>query len=52
MAEIALYFSVAFMIIHVLDATAKYEWRLFPILNSLPDDFGRVILIWLHVPLA
>ncbi|MGI9356279.1 MAG: hypothetical protein ACR2PF_14100 [Rhizobiaceae bacterium] len=45
MAEIALYFSVAFMITHAVDAIAKYEWRLFPILNSHPDDLRRVILI-------
>lgn len=42
---------LAFLITHELDAVAHHEWRILFFTNFLPDDQGRLLFIWLHVPL-
>ncbi len=29
----------------------RHEWRVLPGLRSLPDEMGRQVFLWLHVPL-
>jgi hypothetical protein len=36
---------------HELDAISSYEWRLLPILGSLPDQMGMTIFVLMHIPL-
>lgn len=36
---------------HEVDAAFRHEWRVLPLTSFLPDDLGREVFIWLHVPL-
>lgn len=36
---------------HELDAVKRHEWRVLPLLRSLPEQMGEQVFIWLHVPL-
>jgi hypothetical protein len=42
---------LGFLFSHELDATLRHEWRVLPITSFLPDEFGQLVFIWLHVPL-
>lgn len=39
------------LLTHELDAVARSEWRVLPLLEWLPDDTGFVVFVVLHVPL-
>ncbi len=41
---------LASLLTHELDAVKRHEWRIFPILRSLPDPMGEQIFIWSHIP--
>ncbi len=45
------YTGLALLATHELDAVARHEWRLLPILSGLDDETGRAAFIMLHVPL-
>ncbi len=47
-------FSLGFSLLlaHELDAMRGREWRLLPVLRSLPDTQGRDAFILVHVPLV
>jgi len=40
----------ALLVCHELDAVARHEWRLLPVLNLLPDQAGYFAFVILHVP--
>jgi hypothetical protein len=42
---------LAFLLAHELDAVERHEWRLFPVLRSLPDEVAGRAFVLLHVPL-
>ena len=44
------YFGFALLACHELDAVARHEWRLLPLLNKLNDDSGLIVFVLLHVP--
>lgn len=46
-------FLVGFSLLltHELDAVARSEWRVLPLLEWLPDDTGFLVFVLLHVPL-
>ncbi len=49
---IALYYlGLACLFTHELDAVTHSEWRLMPLLKSLPDDAASQWFVGLHVPL-
>jgi hypothetical protein len=43
--------TLAFLFSHEVDAAYRHEWRVLPLTSFLPDDVGRELFIWLHVPL-
>lgn len=45
------FLMLALFITHELDAVRRHEWRLFPVLSSLPERVGEQLFVWLHVPL-
>ena len=45
------FLMLAFLFTHEIDAAFRHEWRVLPITNFLPDEIGREIFIWAHVPL-
>lgn len=45
------YVGLALLVCHELDAVARHEWRLLPILNELSDDTGYAAFVALHVPI-
>lgn len=42
----------ALLLGHELDAVARYEWRLLPLLSSLDDEAGLAAFVLLHVPVV
>ena len=52
MESAALWITIALLIAHELDAVRAREWRVLPITAFLPDQTGRAIFIWAHVPLT
>ena len=52
MAELwFLYLALAFIWTHELDALDRHEWRVMPVLRTLPDALAKRIFLWMHVPL-
>ena len=47
----ALFFlGLSLLACHELDAVARHEWRLLPILSMLDDEAGLVAFVLAHVP--
>ncbi|MFM7403058.1 MAG: DUF6713 family protein [Erythrobacter sp.] len=42
---------LSFLFAHEIEAAFRHEWRVLPITSFLPDELGREIFIWAHVPL-
>ncbi len=51
MQTIALWITITLLLSHELDAVARREWRLLPLLSHLPENTARQLFIWAHVPL-
>jgi hypothetical protein len=45
------YIGLIFIIIHEMDAVRCKEWRMFPGLSLLNDDWGFKIFMFAHIPL-
>lgn len=41
----------AFLLTHELDAIKRHEWRIFPFLSNLEEDFAYRVFVILHVPI-
>ena len=51
MIDLLYYAMVGAFFTHELDAVKRHEWRVLPLTSFLPDDIGRQVFIWAHVPL-
>ena len=51
MKNVYFYLGLGTLFTHELDAIGNHEWRLFPILQSLPEVFAMNTFILLHIPL-
>ena len=51
MREIVFYLGIGTLFTHELDAVANHEWRVLPLIQSLPDNTGMMVFVALHVPL-
>ena len=51
MTIVFFYLGLGTLLTHELDAISNHEWRLLPILRSLPDVLAMNTFILLHVPL-
>ncbi len=45
------YLGLALLFTHELDSMPNHEWRVMPILDSLPDSMGMVVFLAAHVPI-
>jgi hypothetical protein len=45
------YLALATLFTHELDAVANHEWRIMPILRSLPEEIALTAFVMLHVPI-
>jgi len=51
MKHLFFYTGLALVFTHELDAVANHEWRVLPLVNRLPDDYGFSLFLFLHIPL-
>ena len=51
MKNVVFFLGLGTLFTHELDAISSYEWRLLPILRSLPDQMGMTIFVLIHIPL-
>ena len=45
------YVALGMLFTHELDAVLNHEWRVMPLLKSIPDDRGMIIFVAAHIPL-
>jgi Ca2+/Na+ antiporter len=43
--------GLAALFTHELDAIANHEWKVMPILRSLPEELGFNVFVLIHIPL-
>jgi len=51
-SDLTFYAVVALLLAHELDAVARHEWRLLPVLRGLPDATAVRLFVALHVPVV
>ena len=51
MRHVVFYLGLGTLFTHELDAMTSYEWRLIPILRSLPEALGLTAFVIIHIPL-
>ena len=51
MKNVFFYLGLGTLFTHELDAISNHEWKLLPILRSLPDDLATNSFLLLHIPL-
>jgi hypothetical protein len=51
MKNLIFYLGFATLITHELDAMTQSEWRLLPILRSLPEQIASFAFVVIHIPL-
>lgn len=49
--HVLFYLGLSLLACHELDAVARHEWRLLPILDLLPDETGQTVFVVAHIPL-
>lgn len=49
--DLLYYAMVGAFFTHELDAVKRHEWRVLPLIRSLPERTGEQVFIWVHVPL-
>jgi hypothetical protein len=45
------YLGLALLFTHELDSMPNHEWRVLPLLRSLPDSTGESVFVLAHVPI-
>ena len=51
MRNVVFYLGLGMLLTHEMDAMPNHEWRVLPILNSLPDATGEFAFLIAHVPI-
>lgn len=51
MQDFIYYAMVGAFFTHELDAVKRHEWRILPLIRSLPERTGEQVFIWIHAPL-
>jgi hypothetical protein len=49
--EVVFYVALGVLFTHELDAVLNHEWRVMPVLKSLPDYQGMIVFVAAHIPL-
>lgn len=50
-SDVTWHLLIALFIAHEIDAAHRAEWRMLPLLKSLPDRWAAPVFAWGHVPL-
>jgi hypothetical protein len=45
------YLGMGTMFTHELDAIPNHEWRVLPLISWLPDEYGMIVFLIIHIPL-
>jgi len=51
MQDFLYYATVGALFTHELDAVKRHEWRVLPLIRSLPERIGEQVFMWIHAPL-
>ena len=51
LTNIIFFLGLSLLLVHELDAVKRHEWRIFPILSSLPEKTAYILFVSLHLPL-
>jgi hypothetical protein len=51
MKNIVFYLGLGTFATHELDAMTYHEWRVLPLTSWLPDEYGILVFLFLHIPL-
>ena len=51
MKNLIFYLGMGALFTHEIDAIPNHEWRVLPLIRSLPDDIGMFVFVFAHVPL-
>ena len=51
MKNLIFYLGMGALFTHEIDAIPNHEWRVLPLMRSLPDDIGMFVFVFAHVPL-
>ena len=51
MKDAAFYLGLGLLFTHELDSMPNHEWRVLPVLSSLPDETGATVFLLAHVPI-
>jgi len=51
MKYLAFYLGFGTLVAHELDSMFNHEWRVVPIIRSLPDETGMIVFISAHIPI-
>jgi len=51
LTNIIFFLGLSLLLVHELDAVKRHEWRIFPILSSLPEKTAYFLFVSLHLPL-
>ncbi|MGL4488726.1 MAG: DUF6713 family protein [Rhizobiaceae bacterium] len=43
--------TLAFILLHEMDAVRCQEWRIFPLTSFMQERTGMLVFYWLHIPL-
>jgi glucose-6-phosphate-specific signal transduction histidine kinase len=51
MKNIIFYLGIGTLFTHELDAMSNHEWRVLPLAIWLPDEYGMIAFLFIHIPL-
>lgn len=51
MKDLAFYLGFGTLLAHELDSMLNHEWRVIPVIRSLPDETGLLVFVLAHIPL-
>ena len=51
MKDLVFYLGFGTLFAHELDSILNHEWRVIPIIRTLPDETGLIVFIAAHIPI-
>jgi Family of unknown function (DUF6713) len=51
MKDLIFYLGFGTLIGHELDSVINHEWRVIPVIRTLPDEVGMLVFVMAHIPL-
>ena len=51
MKDLAFYLGFGALFAHELDSILNHEWRVIPVIRSLPDETGLLVFVLAHIPI-